>query len=109
MSQAIPKDDSKEATFDIAQFKSNLSLTGIFSWFTINFMQLYHSDFNGELDYISRFDVTLSQQDNLISKHMSTYLKISNVFNQENFHSVDSDLGNPLPGRAVEIGLSYQF
>jgi len=109
ISQVMPKDDSKEATLDIAKFKSNVSLTGIFSWFTINVMQLYHSDFSGELDYISRFDITISQQDNVISKHMSTYLKISNVFNQENYHSVDSDLGNPLPSRAVEIGLSYQF
>jgi len=109
ISQVIPKGDSKEATLDIAQFKSNVSLTGIFNWFTVNFMQFYHSDFDGKLDYISRFDVTISQQNNLISKHMSTYLKISNVFDQDNYHSVESDLGNPLPGRAIEIGLSYQF
>ncbi|PKG84681.1 hypothetical protein CXF85_07925 [Colwellia sp. 75C3] len=109
ISQVMPKGDSKEATLDIAQFKSNLSLTGIFSWFTVNLMQLYHSDFNGELDHISRFDITISQQYTVINENFSTYLKISNVFNQDNYHSIDSDIGNPLPSRALEIGLSYQF
>ncbi|WP_198559800.1 TonB-dependent receptor plug domain-containing protein [Colwellia sp. 12G3] len=109
ISQVIPKEDSKEATIDIAKFKSNLSLTGIFSWFTVNLMQLYHSDFNGELDYISRFDITFSRQNNMKNDYISTYLKISNVFNQHYYHSIDGELGNPLPGRAIEIGLSYQF
>jgi outer membrane receptor for ferrienterochelin and colicins len=109
ISQVRPKDDSKEATVDIAKLKSNLSLTGVFNWFTVNFMQLYHSDFSGELDYISRFDITISQQDNAINESISTYLKIFNVFNKDNYHSIDSDLGNPLPGRALEVGLSYQF
>lgn len=109
ISQVIPKDDSKEATLDIAQFKSNLSLTGIFSWFTVNFMQLYHSDFSDELDYISRFDITISQQNIASNEHLSFSLKISNVFNKNNYNYIEGDVGNPLPGRALEVGLSYQF
>jgi len=109
ISQAIPTTGSEEATRDIAQFKSNLSITGIYAWFTINLMRLYHSDISGDIDYISRFDINISQEEGLFINNMSTYLKVVNVFSQDNYHSIDSELGNPLPGRTVEVGVSYKF
>lgn len=109
VSQAFPRTDSTEASRDIALFKSNLAITGVFNWFSIHFMQLYHSDISGEVDNISRFDFTISQHKTVFNRKLSTYLKVFNVFNQENYQSIDNDLGNPLPQRSLELGLSYQF
>ncbi len=108
VSQAFPKTGSEEASQDIALFKSNLAITGVFNWFTVNLMQLYHSDISGELDNISRVDITISQQ-SLLNSNFNTYLKVFNVFDQDNYHSIDNDLGNPLPARVIELGLSYKF
>ncbi len=109
VSQGFPKTGSEEASRDIALFKSNLAITGVFNWFTVNLMQLYHSDITGELDNISRFDITISQQKKVFNHKLSTYLKVFNVFDQNNYYSIDDDIGNPLPGRNIELGLSYQF
>ena len=109
ISQSIPRSDSKEATRDIPKFKSNLSLTGVYRLFTLNLMQFYHSDISGDLDYISRFDITLSQRNIAFNEKLSTYVKVLNVFNKDNYYSIDGELGNPQPSRSLEIGLSYQF
>jgi len=108
ISQGFAKTGSEEASRDIALFKSNLAITGMFNWFTINIMQLYHGDISGDLNKISRLDITISQQ-KVLNSHLSTYLKVFNVFDQDNYHSIDDDIGNPLPGRSIELGLSYQF
>jgi len=108
VSQAFPKTGSEEASRDIPLFKSNLAITGVFNWFTVNLMQLYHGDIRGKLDNISRFDITISQQ-SVFNSNFSTYLKVFNAFDQDNYHSIDDDIGNPLPERSIELGLSYQF
>jgi len=105
ISQAFSYDDSKLATMDVAKFKSNLSLTGDLSWATLNFNQRYHGDIDGDVDNISTFDTTLSDQ----RSALNWYIKVANLFNEQNYYPVNGAVGNPMPERTFEFGLAYKF
>jgi len=109
MSKAIPKSDSVEASRDIPKFKSSISLTGEFTWFTLHLMQIYHADIEGEVNHISRVDLTLSKRIELLNNTIEAYCKFVNLFEEDNYYAVNGVLANPLPQRTIELGLSYSF
>ncbi len=105
ISQVFSPEDSKQATMDVAKFKSHLSMTGDLSWATLNLTQRYHGDIYGEVDNISTFDTTLSNQ----RSALNWYIKVANLFDQQNYYPMDGALGNPMPERTLEFGLAYKF
>jgi len=70
-------------------------------------MQFFYSDIQGAVNHIARFDLTLSKRVHLLSNTFASYLKVSNLFEQKNYCSVNGEIANPLLQRT--IGLSYLF
>ena len=107
ISNSWPNSKSKEATEDIPMLKANISVTGSLQWFTVNFMQYYQGNISGNVDDIARFDMTFSRQ--YLFNNFSSFIKVTNVFDQQSYHAVGGLIGNPLPGRSFEFGISYRF
>jgi len=100
-----PTSNSKSSTLDIAKLKIQGVITGKLPWFTFNLVQNYHTDISGGVDHISTIDITLSKAVN----KFNWYLKANNLTNRQDYFSINGEIGNPLPGRSLELGLSYTF
>jgi len=94
---------SVAATYDNAKMKLQGKITGKLPWFTFNLVQNYHTDFEGQLDHISSLDITVSKKIN----QFSAYFKINNLTNRDDYYAINGEIGNPLPGRNLVLGLSY--
>jgi len=103
VNHVAPTNNSKLATQDSAKLKIQGAITGKLSWFTLNVLQNYHTDISGKVDHIATTDVTLSKTIN----KFNWYFKANNLLNRQDYYSINGDIGNPSPGRSLELGLFY--
>jgi outer membrane receptor for ferrienterochelin and colicins len=105
LNQVWPASGSEAATKDMPKAKLLAFVAHDLSFARAQLGYRWHGDIEGDASAISSLDASLHGQWRTLGWH----LRFKNLLGRDNFYAFDGEPGNPLPGRTVELGLSYRF